>query len=154
MRVLTVSAENAFLQEIWALLENAEDITVITGQSGLESVNLLPDLQPDLILLDLDTVTSNASDVVTKISEQHPDIKIVVLSTAGQEASVLDALRSGAQGHLVKGPHNGDELITALHTVNRGDSILSPAIAGVILDEISYRSQLIRSAHSVADSES
>jgi DNA-binding NarL/FixJ family response regulator len=132
MRVLTVSAENAFLQEIWALLENAEDITVITGQSGLESVDLLPDLQPDLILLDLDTVTSNASDVVTKISEQHPDIKIVVLSTAGQEARVLDAL----------------------HTVNRGDSILSPAIAGVILDEISYRSQLIRSAHSVADSES
>lgn len=150
MRIMIVSAEGPFCQEIRTLLESAEGITTIEQQAGPEVVDRIQGLQPDLILLDLDTGISDAPDIVSTISRQHPDIKIVVLSAPGHEDRVLSALRNGARGHLVKGADDRDQLVTALRAVSRGDSILSPTIAGVILDEMSYRYQLFRSAHAAA----
>jgi DNA-binding NarL/FixJ family response regulator len=150
MRISIVSAEAAFREEIRALLEGTEGITAIEEQTGPQMMDLIPDFQPDLILLDLDAGTSYPFDIVSTISRQHPDIKILVLSTPGQERRVLNALRHGAHGHLTKGATDRDQFIAALQAVGRGDSILSPAIAGVILDEMSHRYQLSRRARTAA----
>jgi DNA-binding NarL/FixJ family response regulator len=144
MRILLVSAEAAFREEIRALLESMEEVATIEQQDGPQMMDLIQDFQPDLILLDLDAGTSYRPDIVSTISRQHPDIKILVLSAPGQEQGVLDALRHGAHGHLTKGASNCDQFIAALQAVGRGDSILSPAIAGVILDEMSHWYQLFR----------
>jgi DNA-binding NarL/FixJ family response regulator len=143
MRILTLSTDTAFHQEIRALLEN-EQIASIEQQSGPQIMDQIQDLQPDLILLDMDAGTAYSLDLVSTITQRHPHIKIVVLSSPGQEGPVLDALRSGAHGHLDKGDSDRDEFIAALQAVGRGDSVLSPAMAGVILDEISYRHLLTR----------
>lgn len=147
MRILIASTDAAFHQEIRALLENAKEITGIEHQAGPQLMDQIQDLQPDLILLDLDEGTAYPLDLVSMISRQHPRIKIVVLSSPGQEGPVLDALRRGAHGHLGKGDSDRDKFITALQAVARGDSVLSPAMAGAILDEISYRHQLFRRTH-------
>ena len=110
---------------------------------GSDAVYLIHELQPDLVLLDLDTVPSSPSAFVAKIGELHPDSKIVVLSAKETAAPVLDALLNGAQGHLVKGASSREEIVAALHAVRRGASILSPVLAGVILDEVSFRHQTI-----------
>jgi DNA-binding NarL/FixJ family response regulator len=146
-----VSAEGTFCQETQDLLENAEGITVLQAETGAEIVNPLPDLLPDLVLLDLDTAPFNPAELVTKLGQQHPGAKIVVLSSMGREESVLHALREGARGHLIKGAQDGDDLVATLRAVHRGDSILTPTMAGVILDEINYRYQLVRSALPAVD---
>jgi len=144
MRILIVSTDAAFHQEIRALLENAPEITSVEMRTGPQIVDQIQDLEPDLILLDLEAGTAYPLDLVSTISQRYPRIRIVVLSGPGQEGPVLDALRSGAHGHLGKGDNNREEFIAALQAVGRGDSVLSPAMAGVILDEISYRQQLFR----------
>jgi len=144
MRILTLSTDAAFHQEIRALLENATEITSVELQTGPQTMDQIQDLQPDLVLLDLEAGTAYPLDLVSTISQRHPRIRIVVLSDPGQEGPVLDALRSGAHGHLGKGDNNREEFIAALEAVGRGDSVLSPAMAGVILDEISYQHQRFR----------
>jgi hypothetical protein len=62
----------------------------------------------------------------------------------------LNALRNGAHGHLTTGISDAQQLVAALQAVGRGDSILSPAMAGVILDEMSHRYQLSRRTHAAA----
>ncbi len=150
MKVLITSAETAFCQEMRSLLENAEGITAIEQQAGPQLVDQIQDLQPDLILLDLDTKISYPSDIVSAISRRHPDIKIVVLSGPGQESQALNALRNGAHGHLTTGISDRQQLVAALRAVGRGDSILSPALAGAILDEMSHRYQLSRRTRAAA----
>jgi len=144
MRILIASTEATFHQEIRALLENAKEITAMEQPFGPQIVDRIQDLQPDLILLDLDAGTAYPLNLVSTISRRHPGIKIVVLSSPGREGHVLNALRNGAHGHLARGASDRDEFIAALQAVRRGDSVLSPAMAGVILDEISYRHQLFR----------
>jgi DNA-binding NarL/FixJ family response regulator len=150
MRILIASTEAAFHQEIRALLENAKEITIIEQQAGPQIMDQIQDLRPDLILLDLDAGTAYPLDLVSTMSRRHPSTKIVVMSGPRQEGQVLDALRNGAHGHLAKGGSDRDEFIAALQAVRRGDSILSPAMAGVILDEISYRYQLSRRTRAAA----
>jgi DNA-binding NarL/FixJ family response regulator len=139
MRILIASAKAAFRQEMRALLENAEEILTFEQQTGPQIIDQIRDLQPDLILLDLDAETSQPLDLVSAISRQHPDVRIVVLAGPGQDGQVLDALRNGAHGHLVRGASDRQQILAALQAVGRGDSILSPALAGVILDEVNRR---------------
>jgi DNA-binding NarL/FixJ family response regulator len=151
MQVLMVSAKGTFCRETQALLENAEGVTAIRATAALEDLNPIPNLRPDLVLLDLNTDSSSPAELVTTLGEQYPAAKIIVLSSTGQKDEVLQALRQGARGHLVKGAHSGEDLVATLRAVLRGDSILTPALAGVILDEINYRNQLIRDALPTAD---
>ena len=143
MKVLMASVEGAFCPEIEALLDSVEGITLMKEKLGPGALHLIRELQPDLVLLDLDTVPSNPSAFISQIGKLHPDSKIVVLSARETAAPVLDALLSGAQGHLVKGSSSREEIVTALHAVRRGASILSPVLAGLILDEVSFRHQTV-----------
>ena len=145
MRVLVVSSEDRFCRETYALLQGTEGITAVgTTEGGGEITSLIRQLEPSLILLDLDTTPCDPCDMVAHITEQHPDTKILVLGSSGQGQVVLNALRKGAQGHLIKGASLPDEIVTAIHAVRRGESVISPALAGAILDELSYRYQLAR----------
>ncbi len=150
MRVLITSAETAFCQEMLSLLESAEGITAIEQLAGPQFFDQIQDLQPDLILLDLDNRISYPSDIVSALSRRHPDIKILVLSGPGRESQALNALRNGAHGHLTTGMSDRQQIVAALQAVSRGDSILSPAMAGAILDEMSHRYQLSRRTRAAA----
>jgi DNA-binding NarL/FixJ family response regulator len=138
MRVLVASAEAAFCQEIQTLLESVEGITAIEEQAGPQILDQIQELQPDLILLDLDGVQAYSPDLVSTISRRRPDVRILVLSAPGQERHALDALRGGAHGHLIKGTGDHEQLISALKAVGRGDAILSPTMAGLVLDELNH----------------
>ena len=83
-----------------------------------------------------------AKGLVTALNDDKSNA-FVVLSARETAAPVLDALLSGAQGHLVKGSSSREEIVTALHAVRRGASILSPVLAGLILDEVSFRHQTV-----------
>jgi DNA-binding NarL/FixJ family response regulator len=144
--ILIASAQATFRQEMRTRLESEKGIVAFEQQDGPQIVDQIQELQPDLLLLDLDTETSAHFDLVSTISRQCPNVKIVVRSGPGQEGQVLDALRNGAHGHLPRGANDLDQIVAALRAVGRGESILSPAIAGMVLDEIGRRYQLMRSA--------
>ena len=129
-------------QRMRALLEGADGITVVCeAKDGQQAIALIREARPDVILMDISTRPASNLQAVGQICELFPHTKVIVLNETGQEQLVLDAFRKGALGHLLKGKAQPAEIVEAIRAVNRGKAILSPGVAGCILDEVVQEQQ-------------
>lgn len=112
-----------------AFLEREGNFAVLgeTGD-GLEVVALVERLEPAVLLLDLVMPGLNGLEVTRQVSQRCPKTRIVVLSMHGTEAYVLEALRNGAAGYIVKDAHP-DDFIRGLREVAEGRRYLSPPLS-------------------------
>ena len=142
IRVFIVDDDDLFRQRMRALLEGADGITVVCeAKDGQQAIALIREARPDVILMDISTRPASNLQAVGQICELFPHTKVIVLNETGQEQLVLDAFRKGALGHLLKGKAQPTEIVEAIRAVNRGKAILSPGVAGCILDEVVQEQQ-------------
>jgi DNA-binding NarL/FixJ family response regulator len=119
------------------LLEGANGITVVgEAKEGRQAIALIRETCPDVILLDISARPASDLQAMVHICVLFPDAKIIVLSGEDQEQLALDAFKKGALGHLVKQKAQPIEIVQAIRAVSRGEAVLSPAIAGCILDKV------------------
>ncbi|WP_301184665.1 response regulator transcription factor [Streptomyces niphimycinicus] len=113
-----------------AMLESAEGITVV-GQagSGEEAVVQAVALRPDITLLDLRMGGMDGVEATGQILRQVPDCKVVIVTTYEDDSDILRAVEAGAAGYLLKGSSR-QELIDAVQTAARGETVLTPSLAG------------------------
>ena len=116
------------------------------ASSCAEGWSMLLKLRPDVVLVDLMLEDGTACDLMQKLQAKGLAAQIVVYSAHTGEAKVLEALRAGASGYIVKGSKQ-QRLIDAIHTVAGGGSYLDPAIASQVMGRLG-RSQERRSPHS------
>ena len=136
IKVLVVDNDEVFHHRVCEVLESTESITIAGwAQNSREAMALARELQPDVILVDIGTSPENLR-TVAQISKSFPDVRIVVLNEDGQEQQVLDALRLGALGHLSRESAQSTKLVHAICAASRREAILSPDVAGHILDEV------------------
>jgi two-component system response regulator NreC len=116
-------------QGIKSLLEEVTDFQVI-GQAadGLEVVQLVERVQPDVLVLDLMMHGINGLEVTREVKKSSPRTAIVILSMYGNEAYVLEALRAGAQAYVLK-ESTSDELIHAVREVTAGRRYLGSTLS-------------------------
>lgn len=100
-----------------------------TGEAALTA---LPELRPDVIIVDLELPGISGEDCLRALSGMLPCSALVVLTVHEDPARVFSALRAGANGYLLKGARPAD-LISGLHAAHSGGSPLSPAIAGLVI---------------------
>ena len=137
IRVLIVDSDDAFRQKTRALLESAESITVVGGvKDGQQAIALVREMCPDVILLSIDTPHASNVETMAQIRELSPRAKIIILHDEGQEQLVLDVLRKGALGHLVREKAQSSDAVAAIHAVNRGEAVINSSVAGRILDQV------------------
>lgn len=137
IKVSILDDDDSFRQRTRALLEGADGITVVgEAKDGQQAIALIGETRPDVILMDISTRPASNLQTVGQICELFPPTKVIVLNEDGQEQLVLEAFRKGALGHLVKGKAQPAEIVEAIRAVNRGKAILSPGVAGRILDEV------------------
>lgn len=142
IKVSILDDDDSFRQRTRALLEGAGGITVVgEAKDGQRVIDLICETRPDVILLDISTARASNLQTVGQICELFPDTKVIVLNEDGQEQLVLEAFRKGALGHLVKGKARPAEIVEAIRAVDRGQAVLSPGIAGCILDEVIQEQQ-------------
>jgi DNA-binding NarL/FixJ family response regulator len=139
IKLLIVARNAPHRQVMRAWLAGAADITIVGETQGEpEALTLTGKRQPDVVLLGVGTLGLDDLQAVTRLRARYPHSKVIVLSHSDdQEHLALEVLREGAWGYLAGGRSWPPELVEAIRTVARGGSILSPGMAGRILDELS-----------------
>lgn len=116
-------------QGLRALLEAEEKFKVVgEAGEGLEAIALVEQLKPDVVILDLMMPILNGLEATRQLSKQYPHTKIIMLSMYDDEGFVLEALRNGASGYVLK-DSTSDDLILAIHEVVAGRHYLSPPLS-------------------------
>jgi len=142
IRVLIVDDHVVVRKGIRALLATEEDIEVVgEARDGLEALEQIKALSPEVILLDLVMPRMDGIKVIHRVVAEHPQVRILVLTSFATNDMVFPAIKAGALGYLLKDTEP-QELLRAIHEVYRGESSLSPLIARKVLKELSHPSDL------------
>jgi DNA-binding NarL/FixJ family response regulator len=112
-----------------ALLSSRPGIQVVaeTGD-GQQALRLIPETQPDVILMDISMPGLNGLEATARVVSEHPKVRVIILSMHADEEYVLRALRAGASGYLLK-DSDAAELELAITAVVRGEIYLSPQVS-------------------------
>jgi DNA-binding NarL/FixJ family response regulator len=121
---------------IVALLESAADMDVIgTASTGVEAVQRALELEPDLMLMDLQMPELRGDEATARILASKPGIRIVVLTTYESDSSILSAIEAGASGYLLKAAPQ-EEILAGIRSVARGEVALAPSIAAMLVNRV------------------
>jgi two-component system response regulator NreC len=114
---------------IKAILSSESDFKVVgEAGDGIETIKLVEELEPQILILDLMMGGVNGLEVTRQLSKKKPDVGIVILSMHSNEAYVLEALRSGAQAYILK-DNTTEELVHAIREVAAGRRYLSSPLS-------------------------
>lgn len=116
-------------QGLQALLEAEPDFQIVgEAAEGREAVQLVERLQPEVLILDLMMPSLSGLEVTRQVRQRSPRTRVVILSMYADEAYVLEALRNGAAGYVLK-KSTADELVRAVREVTTGRRYLSPPLS-------------------------
>ena len=153
IRVIVCDDQDVVCQGLSTILNNDPEIQVIAvAHDGQALLDLLPENQPDLILLDLKMPGMNGVQAARQIRQSFPSIHIIILTTYDDDEWLFDALHSGVQGYLLKDT-SSKRIIDAIKGTMKGETFLDPAIAGKVLSSVSYQNLSVKSKNAIQLSE-
>ena len=141
LRILLADDHVMVRQGLKALLEREKFDIAGEASDGREAVQLADSLRPDLILLDLAMPLLNGMDATREILKSNPGAKVILLTMHSEDSYVLEALRAGAVGYVVKTRASG-ELLQAIREVQRGHFYLSPGVSRVVISAFLAKNEL------------
>jgi two-component system, NarL family, nitrate/nitrite response regulator NarL len=138
IRILLVDDQPLFRGAVAALLAHQEDMVVVgEAENGLVAIEQARALQPDLVVMDVEMPIMNGVEAVCRLHEQAVDTKIIMLTVSDADEHVLDALRYGAHGYLLKNLRP-DQLYDMIRAVMRNETPISPGVAGKLLRDLQH----------------
>lgn len=135
MRVVIADDHAMFREGVKTLLERGGIEVAGEAADGREALRLVGELVPDIALLDLSMPVMNGIEAARELARIAPKTRAVLLTMFREEAYVLEALRAGVRGYVLKAQAAPD-LIDALHQVMRGAVYLSPGISEVVINAL------------------
>lgn len=140
IRLLICDDQAIVCEGLRAMLTPIPQIEVIgIANNGIEAVDLTRQFQPDLVLMDLKMPKMNGIQATKAIREQFPEVRILVLTTYDADEWVLNAIRNGAAGYLLKDTPQ-EELVKAIINTVKGWNPIDPQVAGKLLDQVAHQS--------------
>jgi DNA-binding NarL/FixJ family response regulator len=132
VRVVVVDDHALFRSGVRAELEGHVDI-VGDAASVAEAVQVIGELRPDVVLLDVHLPDGGGADVIAACAPTLPDVRFLALSVSDAAEDVIAVIRAGARGYVTKSI-GAQELADAVRRVQEGDAVFSPRLAGFVLD--------------------
>jgi len=135
IKVLIVDDHNLVREGLKAVFDNGNDVEVIgEAGSGEEALDMVGEVKPDVILMDISMPGMNGIQATKLILEKCPESKVVMLTMLDQEGYVYEAVKAGATGYMLKNT-SSDDLVHAIHTVFEGKALLHPDATAQLLKE-------------------
>lgn len=138
MRVL-LADDNALLLEGLRNMLTAADIEVVgTAENGLVALNRAEELQPDVILMDIEMPVLNGIEATRRIKADFPAIKVIILTIYQDDSHLFEAIEAGAEGYLLKGLAK-NQFLDLMEKMVTGESPLAPGLTAKVLTEFARR---------------
>jgi DNA-binding NarL/FixJ family response regulator len=135
LRILLVDDHILFRKGVAALLANHPEMQVVgEASNGFEAIAVARETLPDVILMDINMPECDGLEATRRIKREMPHVKIVMLTVSDDDQHLFEAIKSGAQGYLLKNLEP-DQLHDLLESISRGEAPLSGVIAAKILKE-------------------
>jgi len=136
VRVLICDDQAVVCEGLELILSADPQIEVVgLAYDGSEVLEMIPGAQPELVLMDLKMPVMNGIHATREIKKKYPEIKVLVLTTFGEDEWVFDAVRSGADGYLLKGTPR-DKLVAAVKGTVAGETYIDPDVGGKLLAQV------------------
>ena len=147
-RILLADDHVLFRAGVRSLLDAVPDFQVVAeAVDGREAVELTRTVKPDVVIMDIAMSGMNGLEATARIKKEFSEIHVIILSMHANEEYVVQALRAGASGYLLKDA-SISELEAALRAVIGGDKFLSPTISKQVIDDYLRR---IGNGHTILD---
>ena len=130
IRILICDDQEVVREGLRAILGSVPGLEVVgVAANGAEAVDVVDSLAPDVVLMDLNMPIKNGVQATRDIATTHPDVKVLVLTTYDAEEWVVDAIRAGAGGYMLKDAPR-DQLVAAIKGTVAGQTHVDPGVAG------------------------
>ena len=134
LRVMVVDDHPMWRDAVERDLQDAGFDVVAVAADGHQAIARFPAARPQVVVLDLQIPGPGGVEVTADVLSRDPSARVLILSASGEQRDVLEALKAGATGYLVKSASR-KELIEAVRRVAAGDSVFTPGLAGLVLGE-------------------
>ena len=131
LRIILIDDHTLFRVGLEGLLTSRGIEVAASVGSGQDCIRLVNELQPDIILLDMRMPGINGLGVLDILRKHDPELPVVMLTTSTDEGDLLESLRQGAQGYLLK-DMEPDELVLALRDIVSGKTVVAPDLAPIL----------------------
>jgi len=136
-RVLIVDDQTLFRAGLARLLDLDHRVKVVgEAANGLEAIKMVSTLRADVVLMDLKMPNTDGLEATRQILSAHPEVKILILTTFETDTYVLQALRAGASGYVLK-ESQPDAIVSSIVAVMSGERVMASAVANRVLQMLS-----------------
>lgn len=138
VRLMLADDHRMFRQGLRELIERKTPFEVVgEAQTGREVLEQVDRLRPDILLLDIQMPDLDGITVARQLAASHPDIKIIMLTMYREDQHLLDAIKAGVKGYLLKDA-DADELLAVIGRVTHGESALDPALTARVFEAVRH----------------
>lgn len=136
IRVMITDDQRLMREGLKTILELEQDMTVVQlAENGRDASDKMAAALPDVMLMDIRMPVMDGVECTRLIKQQYPDVKVIILTTFDDDEFIIDALRNGAAGYILK-DLSAEKLVGAIRDVHAGGSIMQPEIAAKVIAHI------------------
>ncbi len=145
IRILVADDHPVVRDGLVAMLSTQPDFRVVgQASTGSELITNIEIAQPDVVLLDLEMPELDGVEALTRVTAEHPGLKVLVFTTYDDDERMVAAVQAGAQGYLLKGSPR-DEVFIAIRVISQGGSHLQPEAASKLMRHTNSEAQKLAS---------
>jgi DNA-binding NarL/FixJ family response regulator len=136
IKIMIVDDQRLMREGLKTILDLEQDLTVVElAENGRDALDKMADAKPDVILMDIRMPVMGGVQCTRMIKQQYPGAKIIVLTTFDDDEYIIEALKSGAAGYILKDLPS-EKLVGAIRDAYKGNSIMQPEIAAKVISHI------------------